>query len=130
MRAAWIAAALMCLFTSAHAAERAIEIVEPKDGATVPTTFTVKFAARGVKVVPAGAPAAGEGHHHLIINGDPLEKGTEVPFDKQHLHFGKAQTETQVTLPPGTYKITAQFADGEHKSMGPAFSHTIRITVK
>jgi hypothetical protein len=115
---------------SAAAKERTIEITEPKDGATVTSPFTVKFAARGVKVVPAGTPAPGEGHHHLLINGDPLPPGTEVPFDKAHLHFGKGQTEAQVSLPPGVYKLTAQFADGEHKSLGPNFAHTIRVTVR
>ena len=53
-----------------------------------------------------------------------------MPFTDRHLHFGKGQTETDVTLPPGSYKLTAQFANGAHQSYGKALSQTIRISVK
>jgi len=34
------------------------------------------------------------------------------------------------TLPAGTYKLTAQFANGAHQSYGKALSQTIMVTVK
>jgi hypothetical protein len=119
-----------CSLTAQAQGVRVITLIEPADGAIVTSPVNVKFEVKGMKVAPAGTADANTGHHHLLINNDALPKGEEVPFDKTHLHFGKGQTETSVTLPPGKYKITAQFADGEHRSYGPAYSHTISITVK
>ena len=36
----------------------------------------------------------------------------------------------EVKLAPGTYKLTAQFANGAHQSYGAAMSRTITVTVK
>ncbi|GCL61756.1 DUF4399 domain-containing protein [Pseudaquabacterium pictum] len=112
------------------AAGPAVSIVEPADGATVSSPFKLRFGVQGLAVAPAGDVVALSGHHHLLINVGPLPAGTSVPFTEQHLHFGKGQTETEVTLPPGTYKLTAQFANGAHQSYGPALSQTITVTVK
>ena len=79
---------------------------------------------------PAGDVVANTGHHHLFINHDSLKAGEAIPVDDTHLHFGKGQTETMVTLPPGKYTLTMQFADGAHKSYGPGMSKTINVTVK
>ena len=107
-----------------------VTIVEPKDGASVGSPFKVRLEVRGMKVAPAGDEAPGTGHHHLLINGDPLAKGEDIPFTRRFLHLSKGQTEIEVTLPAGTYKITAQFGDGGHKSLGPDFAHTINLTVR
>lgn len=115
---------------AAAAAGSAVSIVEPADGATVTSPFKLRFGVQGLAVAPAGDVVALSGHHHLLINVGPLPAGTSVPFTEQHLHFGKGQTETEVTLPPGTYKLTAQFANGAHQSYGPALSQTITVTVK
>ncbi len=109
---------------------QAVSILEPADGATVSSPFKLRFGAQGLAVAPAGDVLANSGHHHLLINVGPLPPGTSVPFTERHLHFGKGQTETEVTLAPGTYKLTAQFADGAHQSYGPALSQTITVTVK
>lgn len=119
-----------CALTAQAQGERAITLLEPANGATVTSPFKVVFVVKGMKVAPAGTAEANTGHHHLLINGEALAKGEEVPFDKTHLHFGKGQTETNVTLAPGKYKITAQFADGDHRSYGPLYAHTITVTVK
>ncbi len=107
-----------------------VMIVEPKDGATVATKFKVKFGVEGMKIESAGTLTPGSGHHHLIIDGTPTAKGQVVPADATHLHFGKGQTETELTLKPGAHTLTLQFADGAHTSYGEMMSHTIRITVK
>ncbi len=107
-----------------------ITITEPADGATVSSPFKVKFGAEGVKIEPAGAIAAGSGHHHLLINTGPIAEGQTIPMDDTHLHYGKAQTEADITLAPGKYKLTAQLANGAHQSYGPALSKTIEVTVK
>lgn len=109
-----------------------VSFVEPKDGAKVPPTFTVKFAVEGMKVRPATEDVmdATSGHHHLIVDGDALPLGQVVPADEKHIHYGKGQTEAQVTLAPGTHKLTMQFADGAHASWGPELSSTITVEVQ
>ena len=107
-----------------------VSLLQPADGATVSSPFKVRFGVVGLTVEPAGDIKPASGHHHLLINLDSLPAGESVPFTDRHLHFGKGQTETEVTLPPGRYKLTAQFANGAHQSYGKALSQTIRITVK
>ena len=107
-----------------------VSLLEPADGATVSSPFKVRFGVVGLTVEPAGDIKPASGHHHLLINLDSLPAGESVPFTDRHLHFGKGQTETEVTLPPGRYKLTAQFANGAHQSYGKALSQTISITVQ
>lgn len=105
--------------------------IEPKDGATVKgPEVKVLFGLEGMKIAKAGVVAAGTGHHHLIIDGQPVKNGTVIPSDKKHLHFGAEQTEATVTLPKGKHTLTLQFADGNHTSYGPMMTQTISITVK
>ena len=109
---------------------QSVSLLEPANGATVGTTFKVRFGVNGMKVAPAGNIVADSGHNHLLINQMPVPKGESVPFDDQHKHFGAGQTEATITLPPGQYKLTSQFANGAHQSYGPPMSSTIQITVK
>lgn len=107
-----------------------VYFIEPADGAVVTSPFKVKFGVVGMEVKPAGDMAAGSGHHHLLIGHDGMKKGDTIPFDATHMHFGKAQTEAEVRLPPGKYRITMQFANGAHQSYGPALSRSISVTVR
>lgn len=93
-------------------------------------TSKVRFGLQGMSVAPAGDIVAGTDHHHLLIDQLPVASGTVVPVTPQHIHCGKAQTEAEVKLAPGTYKLTAQFANGAHQSYGEALSHSITATVK
>jgi len=102
-----------------------------KTGATVKSPFKVEFGLEGLKLDTAGAIMAGSGHHHLFIDAeDSLAAGTVVPKDNNHMHFGKAQASTELTLPPGKHKLTLQFADGIHRSYGSKLATTIEVTVK
>ncbi len=125
-----ILAALAMALVAGTAAAQSVDFTEPKNGAVVSSPFKVKFAVTGMEVKPAGTMDSSTGHHHLIINGDSMKVGESIPFDETHLHFGKGQTETEVTLPPGSYKLTMQFANGAHQSYGPGLSKTITVTVK
>ena len=107
-----------------------VSLLEPANGATVGTTFKVVFGVNGMKVAPAGDIVANSGHNHLLINKAPVATGESVPFDDQHRHFGAGQTEAMITLPPGAYTLTSQFANGAHQSYGAAMSKSIKITVK
>lgn len=124
------AVASLFAVSAAASAQQSVSFVEPKDGATVTSPFKVKFAVSGMEVKPAGDMTANTGHHHLLINAMSVKSGEVVPADETHLHFGKGQTETEVKLPPGTYKLTMQFANGLHQSYGEGMSKTITVTVK
>lgn len=107
-----------------------VSFVEPPDGAVLSSPFKVKFAVSGMEVKSAGDIVPNAGHHHLFINSASMQQGETIPVDSQHMHFGKGQTEAQIALPPGAYKLTMQFANGAHQSYGASMSSTINITVK
>jgi len=102
-----------------------------KNGQTVKSPLKVEMGVEGLKLDTAGAIVAGTGHHHLLIDAeDSIPVGTVVPKDATHLHFGKAQSSTEVPLTPGKHVLTLQFADGIHRSYGGQLAATITVTVK
>lgn len=109
-----------------------IFIVEPANGATVTSPLTVKFGVEGIALEPAGAVKDGSGHHHLLIDTDPLPPMDQpLPFTDKILHFGQAQTETSVNLTPGTHTLQLIFAGGNHIPHDPpVVSEKITITVQ
>jgi hypothetical protein len=124
-----LAAGLLALSAAAFA-QQSVSFVEPANGATVSSPFKVKFAVAGMDVKPAGDMTANTGHHHLLINAAPIKAGEVIPMDDKHIHFGKGQTETELTLPPGNYTLTMQFANGLHQAYGPGMNKEIKVTVK
>lgn len=110
--------------------EGRVYFVAPKDGETVKSPVKIVMGIEGMEVRPAGDQTAATGHHHVIIGPAGIEKGTQVPADERHIHFGKGQTEADVELPPGDHQITLQFADGNHISFGEGLATTITITVE
>jgi len=125
-----IVAAVAMSGIASLALAQSVSFLAPGDGATVASPFKVQFAINGMAVKPAGVMDANTGHHHLLINGEPLKAGEAVPFDDRHLHFGKGQTEAEVTLAPGDYTLTMQFANGAHQSYGAPLSKSIKVSVK
>ena len=112
------------------AAAQNVDFATPRDGDTVTSPFKVGFVVRRMEVAPAGEIKPGTGHHHLLINTPPIAENIVIPADDQHKHFGKGQTDTELSLPPGEHTISLQFADGAHRSYGEAYRKTIRVTVK
>lgn len=127
-RSSSLIALLLCCSGMAFA--QSVDFVEPKNGSTVTSPFKVKFAVDGMTVAPAGELNPGTGHHHLLIDTADIEENVAIPMDEKHRHFGKGQTETEITLPPGKHKLTMQFADGAHRSYGAKFRKTIEVEVK
>ncbi|MGF6410138.1 DUF4399 domain-containing protein [Paraburkholderia sp. MM5482-R1] len=123
-------AAAGLLAGSGVAQAEGVTFVQPADGATVTNPVHVVFGLDGMKIAPAGTLTDGTGHHHLLIDGKPLPKCEVVPATDKSLHFGKGQTETDLTLPPGDHTLTLQFGDGAHRSYGPEMSKTIMVHVK
>ncbi len=101
-----------------------------KDGQTVTSPFKVEMGADNIAVDTAREILPGSGHHHILIGLDSLPSGMIVPKDSVHLHFGNAQKEAELSLPPGKHKISLQFADGIHRSYGSKLSTTITVNVK
>ena len=107
--------------------------LEPADGATVKSPFQVRFGMTGAEMSPAGQNALDKtvGHHHISVNKGVVTPGYALPMGTgDYLHYGKAQTEAEVTLAPGTYELTMQFADAAHRSYGKALAKTIKVTVE
>ncbi|OAJ51322.1 rod shape-determining protein RodA [Paraburkholderia ginsengiterrae] len=128
----WLAGvALAGLLAASGVAQAAgVSFVQPADGATVSNPVHVVFGVDGMSVAPAGTMTEGTGHHHLLVDGKPLPKGEVIPANDKSLHFGKGQTEADLTLPPGDHTLTLQFGDGAHRSYGPEMSKTITVHVK
>ena len=130
MKLKYLFLGLLFTFTTQIAYSQSVNFIEPKNGAIVSSPFKVVFAISGMAVAPAGDMTANTGHHHLLINAESVPEGTVIPMDETHKHFGKGQTETEVTLPPGKYKLTMQFANGAHQSYGPKLEKSIEVIVK
>jgi len=110
-----------------------VYFIAPSDGATVHSPVTVKFGLKGMGVAPAGVKFDNTGHHHLLVDTDvsELKLDAPLPATDKILHFGKGQTETTVTLPPGKHTLELVFADYLHIPFDPLLhSKKITITVK
>jgi len=122
---------LFLIFSTACQAEQSsVFFPNLKDGQKIPSSFNLKMGVKGMDIKPAGTLEEGTGHHHLVIDGSFVEKGTVVKMDETHIHFGKGQTEHELLLKPGKHTLTLQFADGTHKSYGEELSKTITVDVQ
>jgi hypothetical protein len=104
----------------------------PNDGEVVrKNNFRVWFGLRNMGVAPAGTEKPMTGHHHLIVDAPLPPMDEEIPADKNHLHFGKGQTETRITLPSGTHTLQLLLGDLDHVPHNPpVMSQKKTITVK
>ena len=117
---------------SPAAAGAKVYFISPAQGDTVPRTFTVRFGLTGMGIAPAGIQLEHTGHHHLLVDVDPLPpEGLPLPNDARHIHFGKGHTETTLTLEPG--KHTLQLILGDHLHIPhqpPVVSEKITVMVE
>jgi hypothetical protein len=111
-----------------------VYIINLKNGDTVTSPFKVQFGlTSNMGVAPAGVEKENVGHHHLLIDTTltPEEMTQPVVSDEKHVHFGKGQTETTVTLPPGKHTLQLVLANWTHIPFNPPVqSEVISITVK
>lgn len=109
-----------------------VYIISPKDGATVNGTFKVQFGLKGMGVAPAGVDVPDTGHHHLLIDvKDQPDMNAPLPTTDSIRHFGKGQTETELTLTPGQHTLQLLVGDKSHVPLNPPVeSQKITITVK
>ena len=108
-----------------------VYFIEPANGAFVQETFKVKFGLENFGVAPAGYDIPNTGHHHLLIDTTLPNLKSPIPADSKHIHFGKGQTETSITLEKGEHQLTlvmGNFAHIPHDE--PIISETITVIVK
>jgi len=120
--------------TAAPAAAKAY-IISPKNGDTVSSPFTVQFGLKGMGIAPAGVQTAADtptGHHHLLIDLATMpDMNMPLPANDNIKHFGKGQTETELTLPAGRHTLQLVLGDYLHTPHDkPVMSEKITITVK
>jgi hypothetical protein len=113
-----------------HEAE--VFIVSPKNNETVSNPIKVVFGIKNMIVLPAGVKEKFSGHHHLLVDVDNLpDVALPIPSDENHIHFGKAQTESVLNLPPGQHTLQLLLGDHYHVPHNPAVvSEIINIIVK
>ncbi|WP_417617851.1 DUF4399 domain-containing protein [Oceanisphaera sp.] len=109
-----------------------VYFISPADGDTLSSEFTVRFGLEGMGVAPAGVVRENTGHHHLLINQESMPDLTQpLPANDQIRHFGGGQTETELELAPGEYKLQLVLGDAQHVPHQPALmSDVITVTVK
>jgi hypothetical protein len=110
----------------------ASHILSPADGDTVPPDFVVRLSVTGEKVVPAtGIRVEGEGHHHLFVDAELTPVDSAIPKTEGVYHIGSGADSLLLQgLAPGTHRIIARFAYGDHVPMPGVATDTIWVTVQ
>jgi hypothetical protein len=135
----WIAALAATALASAAAlaqtrspapADAEVYLIAPRDGQTIHGPVTVRFGLKGMGVAPAGIKFDNTGHHHLLVDTDlsEIKLDAPLPATDKIVHFGKGQTETTLTLPPGKHTLELLFADYLHIPFDPPL-HSKKITI-
>ncbi|HTV98511.1 MAG TPA: DUF4399 domain-containing protein [Steroidobacteraceae bacterium] len=125
-----LAAAALAQDRLAPAPGAEVYFISPRNGQVVHGAVVVRFGLKGMGIAPAGIQFDNTGHHHLLVDTDLSEVKLDAPLpatDKV-LHFGKGQTQTTLTLPPGKHTLELVFADYRHLSFDPPL-HSKKITI-
>lgn len=107
----------------------------PNDGEVIRTgggkSFRVWFGLRHMGVAPADIDVPNTGHHHLLVDTAVPPLDEPIPADENHIHFGRGQTQTQLTLPTGEHTLQLIMGDHAHVPHNPPIlSRQIKITVR
>jgi hypothetical protein len=63
-----------------------------------------------------------------MIDTDCVKEEEVIANDDSHKHFGMAQKEAELTLPPGEHALCLQLADANHTATD--LTDEIQVTVK
>ena len=115
-------------------ADAKVYFINLKDGDRVISPLVIRFGLSGMGIAPSGTEAPNTGHHHLFIDAPALEGDAlneAIPVDEHHVHFGKGQTETTVTLSKGQHTLQLVLGDWTHiPHKTPVMSERITVTVE
>ena len=106
-----------------------VYFISPNNGESVPSKFKVQFGLENFGIAPAGIQVMHSGHHHLIIDADLPPLNLPIPADKNHVHFGKGQTEVEIELTKGEHTLQLLLGDFRHIPHDPPI-FSKKITVK
>jgi hypothetical protein len=116
-----------------------VYFVEPKDGATLPSTSLAKFVFGSdnytIAAVPPGELKPEQvrpnmGHFHLGVDkpcvpaGEVIVRGTP-----DWVHFGDGKNEIEMQLKPGKHMMSVQVGDDLHRAV-EGLCETITVTVE
>jgi hypothetical protein len=105
--------------------------VEPANGDSVDSPFSVVMAVDSMLIEPAGEARENSGHYHILVDVPFIQEGNVIPTDDDHLHFGTGASEVEVALSPGKHTLRLQVANGVHIAYDSAkFGDTISVTVR
>jgi hypothetical protein len=109
-----------------------VYFIQPVDGQTLSSPFSVSFGLKGMGVAPAGVKKQNTGHHHLLIDLEQLpDLSKPLPASEHVKHFGGGQTEVTLDLLKGEHRLQLLLGDHHHMPhQPPVMSETITVTVE
>ena len=136
-----VAAFVLLLAGAAGAAAQKARVffVSPSDGAQLSEdVINIEFGAEHypISAIPegfdqeTGTPREGVGHYHLGYNTGCLPVGEIIPQGEGWQHFGDgSNTTTLENAPAGTYELTVQIGDDQHRTQeGLCTTISIEVT--
>ena len=108
-----------------------VYFISPADG-YVSKSQNVKlvFGIDNFNILPAGINGCNSGHHHLIVDADLPILTRPIPSTENYIHFGKGQTEFEISLSPGKHTLQLLLGDYAHiPHRNPIFSNKITIKI-
>ena len=107
-----------------------VYFISPNNEELLNGKVTVKFGLKNFGVAPAGIQIQNTGHHHLIIDAELPPFNMPIPADKNHVHFGKGQTEVELELSKGEHTLQLLLGDFRHIPHDPPiYSKRIKIFI-
>lgn len=106
------------------------ELVSPRDGERVYGGVDLTMQATGITIAPAGEPADGTGHFHVIADHGCATAGTPIAVDPDHLHVGTGASTGTIYLEPGSHTLCLQVGDGAHHALDLTDTVTIEVAIE
>ena len=113
--------------------DAAVAFVTPEDGDTVESPVEIEAEVEEIELAPAGPPAVGEGHLHVLVDHECFEEGETIPGpspdteEEGIFHWSDGQSEDELELEPGEYDLCIQIGDGLHTAYGETDEISITI---
>ena len=108
--------------------------VYPQDGAeiSVDVPLTLEFGSENFEISPVPEELEtvrdGVGHYHFGFDTECLPVGEIIPQSEPWVHFGDGSNTFDLPLAPGTYQLSVQAADDEHRTL-EGLCETISIEI-
>ena len=107
-----------------------VYFISPNNEESLHGKVNIKFGLKNFGVAPAGIQIQNTGHHHLIIDAELPPFNMPIPADKNHVHFGKGQTEVELELSKGEHTLQLLMGDFRHIPHDPPiYSKRIKIFI-